>query len=227
MSTIPDALNQAKNSYVRCGWGSEAAERGTTTSGALTSEPDERCSRPGKTVKAVRWDAMVSGGLRCVRMMKGIQDWLRRWRDVDERSKENGGERQGRKGGGDERKDERDDMGVVGMKGGWRVMAKAMTESQHKRNGGWKAGHSASADRQEENDGNIIWDIDVDAPAFMWYEDHHFQSELHKVKLFENKRLAPGGKGVGWSKASLKMGERIVWTRGQDGCRAVTVAMAL
>ncbi|KAI9457069.1 hypothetical protein F5148DRAFT_1151237 [Russula earlei] len=139
-------------------------------SGALTSEPDERCLRPGKTVKAVWWDVMLSGGLRCVCMMKGIQDWSRWWRDVDERSKENRGERRGSEGGGDERKDKRDDMGVVGMKGGWRVMAKATTESQRKRNGGWKAGHSASVDRREENDGNIIRDIDIDAPAFMWYE---------------------------------------------------------
>ncbi|KAI9449462.1 hypothetical protein F5148DRAFT_1153116 [Russula earlei] len=106
-------------------------------SGAFTSEPDERCSRPGKTVEAVRWDTMVSGRLR---------------------SKENGGERQGSKGGGDERKDKRDDVGIVGMKGGWRVMAKATTESQCKQNGGWKAGCSASTDRREENDGDIILD---------------------------------------------------------------------
>ncbi|KAI9510009.1 hypothetical protein F5148DRAFT_1147901, partial [Russula earlei] len=167
---MTDALNQAKNSYVRCGWGSEAAEQGTTTSGALTSKPDERCLRLGKTVEAVQWDTMVSGRLRCVHMMKGIQDWSRWWQDVDERSKENRGERQGSEGGGDERKDKRDDMGVVGMKGGWRVMAKVTTESQCKQNGGWKAGCSASTDRREENDGNIIWDIDVDAPAFVWYE---------------------------------------------------------
>ncbi|KAI9511297.1 hypothetical protein F5148DRAFT_1324114 [Russula earlei] len=54
-------------------------------------------------------------------------------------------------------------------------------------------------------------------------KDHHFQSELCKVKLFKNKCLAPGGEGVGWNKANLKMGERIVWTRGRDGCSAITV----
>ncbi|KAI9508883.1 integral peroxisomal membrane peroxin-domain-containing protein [Russula earlei] len=54
-------------------------------------------------------------------------------------------------------------------------------------------------------------------------KDHHFQSELREVELFENERLAPGGEGVGWSKANLKMGERVAWTRGRDGCSAVTV----
>ncbi|KAI9452396.1 hypothetical protein F5148DRAFT_965737, partial [Russula earlei] len=57
--------------------------------------------------------------------------------------------------------------------------------------------------------------------------DHHFQSELRKVKLFMNERLAPGGEGVGWNKANLKMGERITWTHGRDGCSAVTVMAAV
>ncbi|KAI9429168.1 hypothetical protein F5148DRAFT_990676, partial [Russula earlei] len=54
-------------------------------------------------------------------------------------------------------------------------------------------------------------------------KDHHFQSELHEVKLFENEPLAPGSKGVGWNKANLKMGKCIVWMCGWNGCSAITV----
>lgn len=52
-------------------------------------------------------------------------------------------------------------------------------------------------------------------------KDRHWQSELREVELFENERWVPG-EGFGWSKASLKTGERVAWTRGRDGCSAVT-----
>jgi hypothetical protein len=52
-------------------------------------------------------------------------------------------------------------------------------------------------------------------------KDRHWQSELREVELFENERWLPG-EGIGWSKASLKTGERVAWTRGRDGCSAVT-----
>lgn len=52
-------------------------------------------------------------------------------------------------------------------------------------------------------------------------KDRHWQSELREVELFENERWLPG-EGVGWGKASLKTGERVAWTRGRDGCSAVT-----
>jgi len=52
-------------------------------------------------------------------------------------------------------------------------------------------------------------------------KDHHWQSELREVELFENERWVPG-EGHGWSKTSLKMGERVAWTRGRDGWSAVT-----
>ncbi len=52
-------------------------------------------------------------------------------------------------------------------------------------------------------------------------KDRHWQSELREVELFENERWIPG-EGVGWSKASLKTGERVAWTRGRDGWSAVT-----
>ncbi len=52
-------------------------------------------------------------------------------------------------------------------------------------------------------------------------KDRHWQSELRKVELFENERLAPG-EGIGWNKANLKSGERVAWTRGRDGWSGVT-----
>jgi hypothetical protein len=52
-------------------------------------------------------------------------------------------------------------------------------------------------------------------------KDRHWQSELREVELFENERWLPG-EGAGWGKASLKTGERVAWTRGRDGCSAVT-----
>jgi hypothetical protein len=51
-------------------------------------------------------------------------------------------------------------------------------------------------------------------------KDRHWQSELREVELFENERWLPG-EGAGWSKASLKTGERVAWTRGRDGCSAI------
>jgi hypothetical protein len=47
--------------------------------------------------------------------------------------------------------------------------------------------------------------------------DHHWQSVLREVELFENERWFPGGESTGWSKANLKSGERVAWTRGRDG----------
>jgi len=52
-------------------------------------------------------------------------------------------------------------------------------------------------------------------------KDRHWQSELREVELFENERWLPG-EGAGWGKANLKTGERVAWTRGRDGCSAVT-----
>ena len=52
-------------------------------------------------------------------------------------------------------------------------------------------------------------------------KDHHWQSELREVEIFENERWAPG-EGIGWNKANLKMGERVAWTRGRDGWSGVT-----
>lgn len=52
-------------------------------------------------------------------------------------------------------------------------------------------------------------------------KDRHWQSELREVELFENERWVPG-EGNGWSKTSLKTGERVAWTRGRDGWSAVT-----
>ncbi|KAH9969764.1 integral peroxisomal membrane peroxin-domain-containing protein [Russula dissimulans] len=52
-------------------------------------------------------------------------------------------------------------------------------------------------------------------------KDRHWQSELHEVELFENERWGPG-EGIEWSKANLKLGERVAWTRGRDGWSAVT-----
>jgi hypothetical protein len=52
-------------------------------------------------------------------------------------------------------------------------------------------------------------------------KDRHWQSELREVELFENERWVPG-EGNGWSKASLKTGERVAWTRGRDGWSTVT-----
>ena len=52
-------------------------------------------------------------------------------------------------------------------------------------------------------------------------KDHHWQSSLREVELFENERWGPG-EGIGWSKANLKSGERVAWTRGRDGWSAVT-----
>jgi hypothetical protein len=54
------------------------------------------------------------------------------------------------------------------------------------------------------------------------FKDRHWQSELREVELFENERWLPG-EGAGWSKASLKTGERVAWTRGRDGWSDVTV----
>lgn len=52
-------------------------------------------------------------------------------------------------------------------------------------------------------------------------KDRHWQSELREVELFENERWVPV-EGSGWSKANLKPGERVAWTRGRDGWSAVT-----
>jgi hypothetical protein len=52
-------------------------------------------------------------------------------------------------------------------------------------------------------------------------KDRHWQSELREVELFENERWLPG-EGAGWGKTSLKTGERVAWTRGRDGCSAIT-----
>ncbi|KAI0304289.1 integral peroxisomal membrane peroxin-domain-containing protein [Multifurca ochricompacta] len=52
-------------------------------------------------------------------------------------------------------------------------------------------------------------------------KDRHWQSELREVELFENERWVPG-EGTGWSKANLKAGERVAWTRGRDGWSGVT-----
>lgn len=54
-------------------------------------------------------------------------------------------------------------------------------------------------------------------------KDRHWQSELREVELFENERWVPG-EGTGWSKANLKTGERLAWTRGRDGWSSVTAA---
>ena len=51
-------------------------------------------------------------------------------------------------------------------------------------------------------------------------KDRHWQSELREVELFENERWSPS-EGIAWSKASLKSGERVAWTRGRDGWSAV------
>ncbi|KAH9983320.1 integral peroxisomal membrane peroxin-domain-containing protein [Russula compacta] len=52
-------------------------------------------------------------------------------------------------------------------------------------------------------------------------KDRHWQSELREVELFENERWLPV-EGIAWSKANLKSGERVAWTRGRDGWSAVT-----
>ena len=46
-------------------------------------------------------------------------------------------------------------------------------------------------------------------------EDRHWRSELRDVELWENERY--GEKEKGFSKSSLKSGERKPWTRGRDG----------
>ena len=46
-------------------------------------------------------------------------------------------------------------------------------------------------------------------------EDRHWRSELRDVELWENERY--GEKEKGFSKTSLKSGERKPWTRGRDG----------
>lgn len=46
-------------------------------------------------------------------------------------------------------------------------------------------------------------------------EDRHWRSELREVELWENERYSEKEKG--FSKASLKAGERKAWTRGKDG----------
>jgi hypothetical protein len=51
-------------------------------------------------------------------------------------------------------------------------------------------------------------------------KDRHWQSELREVELFENERWVPG-ESAGWSKANLKSGERVAWTRGRDGWTGV------
>lgn len=46
-------------------------------------------------------------------------------------------------------------------------------------------------------------------------EDRHWRSELREVELWENERYSDKDKG--FSKASLRPGERKAWTRGRDG----------
>ncbi|TFY83840.1 hypothetical protein EWM64_g167 [Hericium alpestre] len=46
-------------------------------------------------------------------------------------------------------------------------------------------------------------------------KDHHWQSQLREVELFENERW--NIETAQWSKAALKASERVPWTRGRDG----------
>jgi hypothetical protein len=70
-------------------------------------------------------------------------------------------------------------------------------------------------------------------------EDKHWHAEMRDVELFENERFAAraaagggtggdGGIGAGagsdggWAKTNLRHGERVAWTRGQDGWGGVS-----
>ncbi|THH20594.1 hypothetical protein EW146_g803 [Bondarzewia mesenterica] len=55
-------------------------------------------------------------------------------------------------------------------------------------------------------------------------KDEHWQSPLREVELFENERWAPGESGLAgaWGKSLLKSGERVAWTRGQDGWSGIS-----
>lgn len=51
-------------------------------------------------------------------------------------------------------------------------------------------------------------------------DDTTWTAPLRDVELFENERLA--GDPPIWSKANLKAGERVAWTRGRDGWSALS-----
>jgi len=56
-------------------------------------------------------------------------------------------------------------------------------------------------------------------------EHRHWRSELRELELWENKRYSEKDKG--FSKASLRPGERKAWTREKDGEGATKVRMVL
>jgi len=48
-------------------------------------------------------------------------------------------------------------------------------------------------------------------------QDQHWHAPLKEVYLWENERYSQSGSSPGWSKSTLRLGERKAWTRGRDG----------